>query len=169
MLASRPVWIGRWVSVSCSWWEALWDGEMEARGAVSSMQNAGRELQPEQEPFSLISRGAWLCLSPSLTLTDATQPTCWTLHFPVQLFCSVGFFPFDSKSSRGGEFENFSGARCVCVCGAVCTWRLCLLPLWTALPPTLSLLTHPFPRILWAPAFLGAAVTSCGRGFVFSG
>ena len=119
MLASRPVWIGRWVSVSCSWWEALWDGEMEARGAVSSMQNAGRELQPEQEPFSLISRGAWLCLSPSLTLTDATQPTCWTLHFPVQLFCSVVFFPFDSKSSRGGEFENFSGARCVCVCGAL--------------------------------------------------
>ena len=128
-------------------------------------------------PFSLISRGAWLCLSPSPTLTDATQPTFYALatllHFPVQLFCLVGFFPFGSKSSRGYEFENFSGAWCVCgvcVCG-VCVWgggfvcgvcclhmdALCLLALWMTFPPTLSPFTHPFPRILWSPAFLGAA------------
>lgn len=114
-------------------------------------------------PVSLISRGAWLCLSPSLTLTDATQPTCYALatllHFPVQLLCLVGFFPFGSKSSRGYEFENFSGAWCVCVCGVLCLHMeaLCLLPLWMTFPPTLSPFTHPFPRIPWSPAFLGAA------------
>lgn len=115
------------------------------------------EQVPEQEPFSLISRGAWLCLSPSLTLTDATQTACDTLHFPVQLFCLVVFFPFDSKSSRGDQFENFSGAWCVCVCGVLFTHGGSLTPStvddvpshpFSVHPP---LPTHPLvPSISWS-------------------
>lgn len=79
--------------------------------------------------------------------------------FQFSYFVWLGFFPFDSKSSRGDEFENFSGAWCVCVFVVFCLHMeaLCLLPLWMTFPPTLSLFTHPFPRILWSPAFLGAA------------
>ena len=49
---------------------------------------------------------------------------------------------------------------CVCVCGVFCvrTEALCLVPVVDDIfPPTLSPLAHPFPRILWSLAFLGAA------------
>ena len=47
----------------------------------------------------------------------------------------------------------------VCVWGVLCLHMeaLCLLASWMTFPPTLSPFTHPFPRILWSPAFLGAA------------
>lgn len=100
------------------------------------MQDGSCCQSRQWSPFSLISRGAWLCLSPSPTLTDATQPTCYALatllHFPIQLFCLVDFFPFGLKSSRGYEFENFSGAWCVCgvcVCG-VCVCGVCYVYIW---------------------------------------
>lgn len=121
-------------------------------------------------PFSLISRGAWLCLGPSPTLTDETQPTCYTLHFPVQLFCLVGFFPFDSKSSRGDEFENFSGAWCVCVCGVMFTHGGSLPPSIVDDVPSHPFSVHPpLPTHPQVPSISWSCMISPGRVFVFSG
>ena len=67
--------VGVLASVSSSCWEALWDGEMEARGAISSMQNAGRELLPEQavENFQPhLQRG--MAVSQPLPDTDRCNP-----------------------------------------------------------------------------------------------
>lgn len=100
------------------------------RGAISSMQNAGQAAaRTGSGELSASSPEGHGCVSsPSPTLTDATQPTCYALatllHFPVQLFCLVGFF-LSAQKLQGMHLRIFLGRGvCVCVCGVMFTWRL---------------------------------------------
>lgn len=96
---------------------------------ISSMQNAGRELLPEQavENFQPHLQRGMAVLSPSPTLTDATQPTCYAcatlLTFQFSYFVWLVFLSAQ-KAPEGIHLRIFQGVVCVCVCGVMFTWRL---------------------------------------------